>query len=347
MQEPPRAPSAGSSWSFARLLATAVLAGAGGVLLLVGLGSVASPAPGGTASPGAAAVATGTPAPGTTRPTVPAASAPSPTPGGDPVIVGAGDIARCDSDADEATAALVERLPGIVFTLGDNVYESGTPSEFRECFGPSWGRVRDRIALPVPGNHDHNTESAFGYRAYFGAAAVEDGHTWYSRDIGQWHVVVLDSTCAKVEGGCDAGSPQLEWLRDDLARSGARCTLALFHHPRFSSGEHGSDESVAPFWDVLHAAGADLVLNGHEHDYERFAPQDPSARVDRERGITQLIVGTGGAPLREFKEHVANSRVRSSLAHGVISLRLQPSGWTFRFETVDGTFTDEGAGACH
>jgi alkaline phosphatase len=263
------------------------------------------------------------------------------------VLVGAGDIARCDSDADEATAALVERLPGIVFTLGDTAYGSGSPSEFRDCFAASWGRFRDRIALPVPGNHDHDTDDAYGYRSYFGAAAGEDGRTWYSRDVGQWHVVVLDSTCDRVEGGCGPDSPQLTWLREDLARSSARCTLALFHHPRFSSGDHGSDAVAAPFWEALHAAGADLVLNGHEHDYERFAPQDPAGRADPDRGITQLIVGTGGAELRGFGDPVANSRVRASLAHGVISVTLQPSGWAFRFDSTDGSFTDQGAGTCH
>lgn len=193
MHQPPRATSGGPSWSVARLVLTAVLAGAGGVILLAGLGSFASPAPAGTASPAAAAAASSTSEPPTARPANPVASAtPPPSPPGDPVLVGAGDIGRCDVESDEATAALVERLPGIVFTLGDNVYEVGAPSEFRNCFAPSWGQFRDRILLPVPGNHDHETEDALGYRAYFGAAAVEEGRTWYSRDVGQWHVVVLD-----------------------------------------------------------------------------------------------------------------------------------------------------------
>jgi hypothetical protein len=225
--------------------------------------------------------------------------------------------------------------------------ERGTREEFRDCFGPSWGRLKDRIAFPVPGNHDYKTPDAEGYREYFGDAAVRDGTTWYSEDVGTWHVVVLDSECGLLANRCGPDSAQLRWLREDLAGNDSRCTLALFHHPRFSSGDHGPDDAVAPFWDALYAAGADLVLNGHEHDYERFAPQDPAGRADAARGITQVIVGTGGAQLREFKDPVENSRVRSSLAHGVISLRLQASGWTYRFESIDGSFTDEGAGSCH
>jgi alkaline phosphatase len=331
------------------LLLSVAIAGAGTLFLLVGLGFVGERGGSGMGADGASATASHAGAvPATASPARPARSPDGATdsPPRDPVLVGAGDIGRCDSEDDDATAALVERLPGIVFTLGDNAYERGSPDEFRDCFGPSWGRLRDRIELPAPGNHDHETDGALGYRDYFGAVAVRDGTTWYSREVGAWHVVVVDSTCAKVEGGCGPGSPQLEWLRTDLAASGSRCTLAIVHHPRFSSGDHGSDASVAPFWDVLHAAGADLVLSGHEHDYERFGPQDPAGRADPE-GLTQLIVGTGGAPLRGFREPVANSRVRASLAHGVLSLTLRPSGWAFRFETVDGSFTDEGAAACH
>ena len=248
---------------------------------------------------------------------------------------------------DEATAALLAERPGIVFTLGDNAYDDGSAEDFRDCFGPSWGRVKDRIELPVPGNHEYDTRDAEAYKDYFGDRAVRDGATWYSVDLGAWHVVVLDSTCDRVEGGCGPDSPQLAWLREDLAASDARCTLALFHHPRFSSGDHGSDDDVAPFWDVLYEAGADLVLNGHEHDYERFAPQDPAGNADDERGIMQLIVGTGGAELREFKDPVANSRVRSSLAYGVIELRLNQNGWRWQFYPTDHSFIDAGAGSCH
>lgn len=272
---------------------------------------------------------------------------PLPLPSGDPVLVGAGDIAVCDGTGDEQTAEIVARTPGHVFTLGDNAYDRGSPDEFRDCFGPSWGRFRDRIAFPVPGNHDHDTRDAAGYREYFGPAAVRDGRLWYSADVGAWHVVVLDSTCDRAEGGCGPDSPQVRWLRGDLAANDAACTVALFHHPRFSSGDHGSSDSVAPFWEVLYEAGVDLVLNGHEHDYQRFAPQDPQGRPDPQGGITQLIAGTGGVNLRAFGDPVPNGVVRSNVANGVIVLTLQQTGWLFRFESVDATFSDQGRGRCH
>ncbi|HEY3335013.1 MAG TPA: metallophosphoesterase [Candidatus Limnocylindrales bacterium] len=341
---------------YARLALATMLAGVGAVLVLLGISAVLR-APGGLArppaSPGPSNVSLATPAPASPSPpgsgvVVPSTSpAPSPSPGGDPVLVGAGDIGRCDSTADDQTAALVAGLPGIVFTLGDNAYERGTADEYRDCFGPAWGRLKDRIELPVPGNHDWATDGAAGYRDYFGTTAVRDGQTWYSADVGSWHVVVLDSSCDRVPGGCGADSPQVRWLIDDLAASRARCTLALFHHPRFSSGYHGNDPTVGPLWDALYAGGADLIVNGHEHSYERFAPQDPSGAADDARGITEIIAGTGGADLRGFGDPVPNSRVRSSLAHGVLSLTLRPPGWAWAFTSVDGSFSDTGTGACH
>ena len=277
-------------------LAVATLLAAGGALLVVlglvtllraaGVGSGtsadASGAPVAAATAPASATPSGSPA-DTAAPSATTTGSPTPVPA-EVVLVGAGDIALCDGMNDEATAALLAERPGVVFTLGDNAYDDGSAEDFRDCFGPSWGRVKDRIELPVPGNHEYDTRDAAAYKEYFGERAVRNGATWYSVDLGAWHVVVLDSTCNRVEGGCGPDSPQLAWLRDDLAASDARCTLALFHHPRFSSGDHGSDDDVAPFWDVLYAAGADLVLNGHEHDYERFAPQDPAGNADDQRG---------------------------------------------------------------
>ena len=192
---------------------------------------------------------------------------------GDPVLVGAGDIADCDLPGDEQTAQLLDGIAGTVFTAGDNVYDDGTGQEFGECYGPTWGRHRART-LPAAGNHDWNTEDAAGYRSYFGDAVGADGATWYSTDLGEWHVIVLDSNCSKVEG-CGPDSPQGRWLAADLAGNDARCTVAIWHHPRFSSGEHGSDALTDPFWRALHAAGVDVVINGHDHDYERFSPHDP------------------------------------------------------------------------
>jgi alkaline phosphatase len=330
------------------------LAAAGVVLVLFGLVSLRAGAPGGSLAPSGLSAASGrVPA---SLPSTPSASPPTPSPTPtptptpappDPVLVGAGDIASCALPGDEATAKLIERIPGIVFTLGDNAYESGTAREFRECYDPTWGRFLDRTRFAVIGNHDYLTDDGAPFRAYFGSAGSRDGATWFSEDVGTWHVIVLDANCAQLKGGCGPGTAQLEWLRADLAASDARCTLALWHQPRFSSGFHGSDPSVAPFWDALYAAGADLVLNGHEHDYERFAPQDPAGRADPKRGITEIVVGTGGATLRSFGPGIANDVVRSSLVHGVLVVTLKPAGWSFRFVSTDGSFSDAGQGACH
>jgi len=339
-----------------RLVFAALLAGVGAIVVLAGIvglvriaggaGGATDRASAGVAAPPSSAASVPPDGTGSPRATAAASGASTPLPA-EVVLVGAGDIGRCDATTDDDTAALVETLPGIVFTLGDNAYEHGTEGEYRDCFGPSWGRFKDRIQLPVPGNHEYETRGAEGYRSYFGDRAVRDGRTWYSQEVGAWHVIVLDSTCDGVEGGCDADSPQVRWLRDDLAASRARCTLALFHHPRFSSGEHGSDRHVGPFWDALYDRGADLVLNGHDHDYERFAPQDPEGRRDDERGLMELVAGTGGAALRAFRDPVANSRVRAAVAHGVVELRLSQTGWRWQFHSTDRSFTDAGSGRCH
>ncbi len=272
-----------------------------------------------------------------------ARATPSPAP---VTLVGAGDIATCGSDADSRTAALLASIPGTVFTAGDNAYESGAGQEFVRCYGPTWGSVRDRT-LPAPGNHDYGTPGAAGYLAYFGTAARPHGTTWYSVDLSAWHVIVLDSDCAEV-GGCDASSPQGRWLAADLAtNASARCTLAIWHHPRFSSGQHGDDPRTDPFWRLLAAAGADVIVNGHDHDYERFAPQSPTGTADPAHGIMEFVVGTGGAGLRPFATIRGNSLVRDSATHGVLDLTLAPDSFQWRFVPADGTFTDQGSAACH
>ena len=271
-------------------------------------------------------------------------SAPS-TPSGDPVLIGAGDIADCSREADAATAALLAGQPGIVFTAGDNVYPSGSATQFDECYGPTWGRELARTR-PVPGNHDHESAGLAGYLGYFGEAAAPDGTVWYSYDVGAWHVIALDSSCA-LAGGCDPDSPQGRWLAADLAASDARCTLAIWHHPRFSSGEHGNDPSVAPLWDLLHAAGADVVVNGHDHDYERFAPQDPDGVADPTGGIRQFVVGTGGAELRAFGDQAANSELRAAGYFGVLRLVLHGASYEWSFLTTAGIVLDAGNTNCH
>jgi hypothetical protein len=262
-------------------------------------------------------------------------------------LLAAGDIGRCDSTHDDDTGALAASMDGVVATLGDTAYEDGTTEELHDCFGGSWGAVKDRIRFAVTGNHDVHTDGGAPLQAYMGSAAARDGRTWFSDDLGAWHVVVLDGNCGLAGGRCGAGSEQARWLRQDLAASSARCTLALLHQPRFSSGQHGNDRAVGPLWDALYAAGADLVLDGHDHDYERFAAQDPDGRADAARGITQIVVGTGGAELEAFKKAHANSLVRVNDAYGLLELSLSADSWTFRFVAVDGTVRDQGTGTCH
>jgi hypothetical protein len=293
----------------------------------------------------------GTPGlPGTPNPPTPPDSAVA-------TLVGAGDIAQCSSSGPsaskaEATAKLLDAIPRdpstVVYTTGDNVYNDGTASEFKNCYAPTWGRHKDRTR-PVPGNHDYNTTGATGYYGYFGAAAGQPGKGWYSYDLGAWHVVVLNSNCASI-GGCGAGSAQEQWLRADLAASSARCTVAMWHHPRFNSGRtHGNNMEVAPLWSALYDHGADVILNGHVHVYERFAPQTPDARADGAHGIRQFTVGTGGAPGYAFETTPQpNSEVRRTGTDGVLKLTLRADGYDFRFLAVAGqTFSDSGSGTCH
>lgn len=260
-----------------------------------------------------------------------------------PVILAAGDIASCDEDADEQTGRLVRQHSGTVLTLGDNVYGRVLNRElYRRCYEPAWGAVRERTR-PVPGNHDYMSRDASGYFDYFGAAAGERGKGYYSFNVGTWHLVALNSNVPM-----HPGSAQERWLRADLGASPARCTLAYFHHPRFSSGPHGGTAAVRPLWDALHEAGVDVVLAGHDHIYERFAPQSPSGKRDPERGIRQFVVGTGGKSHYRIRRVARNSEVRNSDAFGVLSLTLGDSTYRWEFLPVaDGGFRDAGQGQCH
>jgi len=309
----------------------------------------------GTLSTGAA-TASGAAGPSGAAPSGPSrsaiASAPSPgsTPGGSAaagfVLVGAGDIASCQSDGDEATAKLLDTLDGTVFTLGDNAYEHGTLDEYGRCYDPTWGRQLPRT-MPAPGNHEYGTRAAAGYFTYFGAAAGEPGEGWYAYDAGSWRVYVLNSNCQEI-GGCDAGSAQERWLRADLAANPRSCVLAMWHHPLFSSGEHGNDPITRPLWQDLDDAGADLVLNGHDHTYERFAPQTPAGRLDEARGIVEMVVGTGGRSHYPFPIIRDNSLVRDNTTWGVLRLVLSEGSWSFEFMPVEGgSFTDSGSATCH
>jgi hypothetical protein len=263
------------------------------------------------------------------------------------IVLAAGDIAYCGPGGDERTARLLRREPGTILTLGDHAYPSGTPQQFERCYGTSWGRFRDRTR-PAPGNHEYDAStSAQGYFGYFGAAAHPPGG-YYGFNLGGWHLVALNSSLCDTEG-CGPGSDQFDWLRRDLADSAASCTLAYWHHPRYSSGVvHGSEEDVAPLWRLLHEAAAEVVLNGHEHNYERFAPQNPDGGPDPRQGIRQFVVGTGGGGHYELGPPLPTSEARNTDSYGVLKLRLRAGGYDWRFlPAAEGGFRDSGSGRCH
>ena len=263
-----------------------------------------------------------------------------------PVFVGAGDISSCKNDNDEETARLLDDIEGTVFTLGDNAYDDGTAEQFDSCYDPTWGRHRDRTR-PTPGNHDYQTDDAEAYFDYFGEQAGDPDKGYYSFDLGEWHIVALNTNCDDV-GGCDQDSAQVEWLRKDLAAHPAQCTMALGHHPRFSSSKHGNDDDLEPLWDVLYEAGVDVVLAGHDHTYERFEPQDPEGEPDPEKGIRQFVVGTGGASHYDFEDMQSTSQVGNDEVFGVLKLTLDPTGYSWEFIPVEGEdFMDSGKGTCH
>jgi acid phosphatase type 7 len=262
----------------------------------------------------------------------------------DPVLVGAGDIATCGHQGDEATAKLLGSISGTVITLGDNAYPYGRTSDFTNCYDPTWGLYKDRTK-PSVGNHEYLTTGASPYFDYFGTAAGDPSKGYYSYERGSsWHIVVLNSNCWKVS--CTAGSTQEKWLKADLAAHPKRCTLAYFHHPRFSSGYDHPE--VAPFWKDLYEARADVVLSGHTHSYERFAPQRPDGTLAPDRGIREFVVGTGGSPLSDFNIIKRNSQVRNANTFGVLKLTLHSRSYEWRFKPVAGkTFTDSGSKRCH
>ena len=271
-----------------------------------------------------------------------------PPPPGSQVLVGAGDIAVCGSTHDDATAALLDGIDGTVFTLGDNAYPNGSATDYANCYDGSWGRHKARTR-PSPGNHEYNTANASGYFSYFGSAAGTQGQGYYSYDLGDWHIIVLNSNTNCSTISCAAGSAQEQWLRQDLAANTKSCTLAYWHHPRFNSGAaHGNSTAVGPFWDALYEYNAEIVLNGHEHIYERFAPQTPNAVADPTRGIREFVVGTGGASHYTFGTIKANSEVRNGTTDGVLKLTLRAGGYDWAFVPASGgTFTDSGSGTCH
>ncbi len=257
------------------------------------------------------------------------------------VLVGAGDIASCESDQDEATAKLLEGIDGTVFTLGDNAYPDGTAEDYARCYAPTWGRHKPRTR-PTPGNHEYHSVRAQPYFEYFGEAAGQPGQGYYSYEAGTWHVVVLNTELPE-----QARAEQEQWLREDLKAHPARCTLAYWHRPLFSSGLDRDNPGVKELWDVLYEAGAEVVLSGHDHFYERFAPQTPEGRADPERGLREFVVGTGGKEAYVFSTPQPNSEVRKAGTYGVLKLTLEDGAYSWEFLSVEGDFEDRGQGICH
>jgi hypothetical protein len=260
-------------------------------------------------------------------------------------LIGAGDIASCGYMTDSQTAGLLDAEWGTVLALGDNAYPKGSAAQYRNCYDPTWGRHLRRTR-PVPGNHEYKTPDASGYFGYFGTRAGTPGRGWYAYNKGAWRIYALNSNCSEV-GGCWVGSRQQRWLEADLAAHPRACILAYWHHPYFSSGFHGNATEVRGLWKTLQAAGAEVVLNGHDHDYERFAPQTWQGVANPAGGIREFVVGTGGTALRPFETIQPNSEVRSASAHGVLRLRLYDGRYRWRFISTDGAFLDAGSGSCH
>jgi hypothetical protein len=263
---------------------------------------------------------------------------------GEALLAGAGDIARCGDSLRNARATgdLLRALPAAaVFAAGDDAYPDGTAANFADCYDAVWGSFKART-YPSPGNHDHHTPKLAGYFGYFGPRAPA---SHYSFDLAGWHVVSLDSG----DGGTAAEfAAEASWLEGDLAKSSKRCVAAVWHHPRFSSGIHGNHPGAAAVWRVLLRHHADVVLNGHDHDYERFAPQDADGRPSAE-GIRQFVIGTGGAELRRFRSLQPNSVVRDAQHYGVLVLALRQGSYDWAFVTTDGKVLDrsEAPAACH
>ena len=266
----------------------------------------------------------------------------APPASGEPVVlVGAGDIAKCDMiRGAEATSRVLDTIPGTIFTVGDHAYEDGSARSFQMCYEPTWGRHKNRTR-PSPGNHDYRTQNGRPYFDYFGEAAGPGDRGYYSYDLGAWHIISLNSI---VPAG--TGSPQGRWLREDLAANPRPCTLAYWHAPLFSSGPHGPDPHMRDVWRMLYEHGVDVVVNGHDHLYERFARQSPDGRTDPDRGIRQFTVGTGGGGVYKIQRRLPTSEIVDNSSYGVLKFTLAATSYQWEFVPATGQFRDSGEDTC-
>jgi hypothetical protein len=272
-------------------------------------------------------------------------------PGKGVTVFAAGDIADCRKHPPEQsgaakTAALIanglsDDEDGAVLMLGDSTYPVGLPSEYTNCYEHTWGKFKART-YPSPGNHEYYSPKAFGYYTYFGEAAGPAQRGYYSFRLGKWHIISLNSYLNPPEH-----QAQIQWLKAELAQNKARCTLAFWHHPMYSSGDHGNNAKMDEAWKLLNAAGAELVLASHDHHYERFAPQNANHELDHQRGIRQFVVGTGGAERSSIAFIKPNSEIADNSTYGVLKLVLKDTGYEWEFlPTENQGFTDRGAGLC-
>ncbi len=287
---------------------------------------------------------------------------PEPTPAPtsrDPVIAAAGDIvcglgSRGNACRDKQTADLLQEIsPDVVLPLGDLQYETGAYPDFINFYELTWGQMR-AITRPVPGNHEYESPNARPYFDYFNGLSAFTGPAgdrdkgYYSYNLGDWHLIALNSECARI-GGCGPGSPQGNFLKADLAANRRTCTLAYWHHPLFSSGQNGNSGHMLPTWQILYDAGVDVILNGHDHSYERFAPQSPTRAPEADRGMREFVVGTGGRNLTPFPTIQPNSEVRDNTSFGVLRMRLHQVSYEWQFVSIPGMggLADHGTGLCH
>lgn len=284
-----------------------------------------------TCSKSPAAPSVGT-SPGAPAPAAGVAMAPQ-------ILVGAGDIGRCGSPGAEQTAALLDGIGGTVFTAGDNAYPNGRDEDFRDCYAPNWGRHRNRT-YPSPGNHEYETPGASGYFGFFGPrAGSREGYYAYS--LGSWRIFSLNS-----EAPSSPGSPQARWLETELASAGSGCQAAYWHRPLFSSGDHGDNRDMAELFRILHRAGVEFVIAGHDHHYERFARMNADGVVDPIKGVRAFVAGTGGTPTEAPLRLRAGSETQLA-AWGVVRFDLTSTGYTWQFVQVGGAIGDAGSDECH